>query len=61
MRDQGLARDNSLGLLIASGMFEGSCRAGPSEPYLVPRGRSLKLRREIFKPIGDCSDLFGAA
>jgi hypothetical protein len=47
-------------LLIASGIFEGSCRAGPSGLYLVLCGRGLKQQGNIFEPIGNSGELLGA-
>lgn len=43
-----------IGLLIASGIFERSCRADPVLPYLGVRCLSLKSAGNIFKLCGDC-------
>jgi hypothetical protein len=53
MPDQGQTRDSSHGLLIASGMFNGSCRADPAKSYLGTRCLALKVVGKFFQRVGD--------
>ena len=43
-------------LLIASGMFEGSCRADPVNAYLGALRLRLKVRRQLFDPVSQRGD-----